>query len=79
MMMLMIVMMMMMAIAKLFFQSHLMVICQVARLLQIPSVEKICKKFVTYKINLDNCIGKHVIGDILVYSDETSSQASKLR
>ena len=33
---------------------------QVARLLQIQSVEKICKKFVTHKINLDNCLGKTV-------------------
>ena len=33
---------------------------QVARLLQIQSVEKICKKFVTHKINLDNCLGKSI-------------------
>ena len=33
---------------------------QVARLLQIQSVEKICKKFVTHKINLDNCLGKFI-------------------
>ena len=33
---------------------------QVARLLQIQSVEKVCKKFVTHKINLDNCLGKSI-------------------
>ena len=33
---------------------------KVARLLQIQSVEKICKKFVTHKINLDNCLGKSI-------------------
>lgn len=34
---------------------------QVARLLQIQSVEKICKKFVTHKITLENCIGDFII------------------
>ena len=36
----------------------LLILFQVARLLQIPSVEKICKKFVTHKMNVENIIGE---------------------
>ena len=47
------------------FQKNQMMIGQVARLLQIPTVEKVCKKFVTHKINLENCIGEPYIGNTL--------------